>query len=563
MWRFLYSFLFLIPIVPTYAFDLFNKNQINCRDKNYNFEEIYKYAKNGVVVVRSPSGLGSGFVIKHGQDNTYILTNSHVIGNHQKVVVTWNDKKNDGAYVLHNGGINTKNNLVNYESNDNKIQNDLAILLVGKKKGNLLEFSNDEVPVGRDVFTIGSPSGLDYTITRGIVSGIRSGGNIVQTDAAINEGNSGGPLISLNGCVVGVNTFKLLDKEGLNFALSYKAFDKFTKNNLYPQDVKSILRENDLSTKSIASEYGQDLTAEGYFAKYHNDDMLKSLNFEFGYDLLGEKIAREFLNNYDFAIYLDDKNSDFYLSRGKLKAYLSNWYLSMKLTGNVSPKDIWMKGLRAEAIEDLNKAIKLNPKNISPYFYMFKHVYDFGVYKEYSSDYEMKEHYQKLFNSKSANTDQEHYYKALSSYSSDKALSLKSINSAIGINSERVLYHYLKSKILLGLTRFDEALESINKAIDLRGFKYAERLYVKKFRILNRISKYQAIDYAEKVLEYLDKRGRWYISDMPFLSSIAFTAKDIGNKELECKMYIKRYQIKKLQYDLDIIRWRSCEKYID
>ena len=175
----------------------------------------------------------------------------------------------------------------------------------------------------------------------------------------------------------------------------------------------------------------------------------------------------------------------------------------------------------------------------------------------------MKEHYQKLFNSKSATTDQEHYYKALSSYSSDKALSLKSINSAIGINSERVLYHYLKSKILLGLTRFDEALESINKAIDLRGFKYAEPLYEKKFRILKRISKYQAIDYAEEVVEYLDKRVGLYSSDMPFLSSIAFTAKDIGNKELYCKMHIKRYQIRKLQIDLDIIRWESCEQYID
>ena len=100
--------------------------------------------------------------------------------------------------------------------------------------------------------------------------------------------------------------------------------------------------------------------------------MLKSFSYEFGYDLLREEIARKFLNNYDFAIYLDDKNSNFYLSRGKLKAYLSNWYLRMKLSGNLTPHHIWMKGLRAEAIEDLNKAIKLNPK-IFHYFYIFKH----------------------------------------------------------------------------------------------------------------------------------------------------------------------------------------------
>ena len=83
---------------------------------------------------------------------------------------------------------------------------------------------------------IGSPSGLDYTLTRGIIGGIRDNGRLIQTDTAINPGNSGGPLLDLNGCVVGINTFKFEDTEGINFALSKKESDELimsARNKIY------------------------------------------------------------------------------------------------------------------------------------------------------------------------------------------------------------------------------------------------------------------------------------------------------------------------------------------
>ena len=71
------------------------------------------------------------------------------------------------------------------------------------------------------LFTIGSPSGLTYSVTSGVFSGFREdeSGRFLQTDAPINPGNSGGPLIMQNGQVVGVNTAILEGTEGIGFSL--------------------------------------------------------------------------------------------------------------------------------------------------------------------------------------------------------------------------------------------------------------------------------------------------------------------------------------------------------
>ena len=84
---------------------------------------------------------------------------------------------------------------------------------------------------GQDVVALGSPRGLANTVTRGIVSAVRKSGNdlkesapvgstLIQTDASVNPGNSGGPLVNKNGEVVGIVTFKKVAAEGLNFAIS-------------------------------------------------------------------------------------------------------------------------------------------------------------------------------------------------------------------------------------------------------------------------------------------------------------------------------------------------------
>ena len=111
--------------------------------------------------------------------------------------------------------------------------NDLALIRINGVKGNALPIKNKNEIIGENVIAIGNPSFYDFTVTRGIVSGIREQGKLIQTDAAINSGNSGGPLINSSGCVIGVISFITPDNVGLNFAVSSKRLLRFLNNSGY------------------------------------------------------------------------------------------------------------------------------------------------------------------------------------------------------------------------------------------------------------------------------------------------------------------------------------------
>lgn len=141
-------------------------------------------------------GQGSGFVLdKQG----HILTNNHVIGeNAQRVEVQLFDKHKYKAQVL----------------SVDKVH-DLALLQITAPNLQPVELADSKnLMVGQKVFAIGNPFGLSGTMTRGIISAIRSVrgpngnaiDNAIQTDAAINPGNSGGPLMNSHGEVIGINT---------------------------------------------------------------------------------------------------------------------------------------------------------------------------------------------------------------------------------------------------------------------------------------------------------------------------------------------------------------------
>lgn len=137
--------------------------------------------------------IGSGFII--GSDG-YIVTNSHVVDNAAVVTVTLADKREFQAEVV---------------GSDEK--SDIALLKISAKNLPVVEFGNSEqLQVGQWVFAIGNPFGFEQTATQGIVSALSrrlpDGTYVpfVQTDVAVNPGNSGGPLFDLDGRVVGVNS---------------------------------------------------------------------------------------------------------------------------------------------------------------------------------------------------------------------------------------------------------------------------------------------------------------------------------------------------------------------
>jgi len=155
-------------------------------------------------------GMGSGFIIS---DDGYILTNNHVVEGATSVLVRMSDRREFDAQII---GTDPRS--------------DLALLRVDAANLPTLTLANsDDLEVGEWVLAIGSPFGLDYSVSAGIVSA--KGRSLpternenyvpfIQTDVAINPGNSGGPLFNLQGEVVGVNS-QIFTRSGGSIGLSF------------------------------------------------------------------------------------------------------------------------------------------------------------------------------------------------------------------------------------------------------------------------------------------------------------------------------------------------------
>ncbi|KQH86177.1 DegQ family serine endoprotease [Vibrio furnissii] len=164
-------------------------------------------------------GLGSGVVINAKKG--YVVTNYHVINGAEKIRVQLHDGREYDAELV--GGDQ---------------MSDIALLKLEKAK-NLTEIKiadSDQLRVGDFAVAIGNPFGLGQTVTSGIVSALgRSGLNIenfenfIQTDAAINSGNSGGALVNLNGELIGINT-AILGPNGGNVGIGFAIPSNMMKN---------------------------------------------------------------------------------------------------------------------------------------------------------------------------------------------------------------------------------------------------------------------------------------------------------------------------------------------
>jgi S1-C subfamily serine protease len=196
---------------------------------NYDPEEqnniaVYKKALPAVVNITSTAvaydffygavpqqGMGSGFVI---DTEGHILTNFHVVEGARQLEVTTSDKKKYKAQIVGTDPVH-----------------DLAVIQIPNKSVPQAEIGDSKsLVVGQKVYAIGNPFGLSGTMTRGIISSIRSlkgqRGYIdeaIQTDAAINPGNSGGPLLNVRGQIIGINTMILTggveQSAGIGFAI--------------------------------------------------------------------------------------------------------------------------------------------------------------------------------------------------------------------------------------------------------------------------------------------------------------------------------------------------------
>jgi serine protease Do len=177
---------------------------------------VYDRVSPAVVAIQTRTGGGSGSIV---DASGLILTNAHVVGNERVVTVRLAD------------GRTFQGDVVGYGEN----RLDLAAVRLRGNPGNLPTVTiapPNSVRVGQSALAIGSPFGLQGTLTVGIISRIDTERNLLQTDAAINPGNSGGPLLNREGQMIGVNTsiFTTGDSGGnvgIGFAIPTNAVQQF------------------------------------------------------------------------------------------------------------------------------------------------------------------------------------------------------------------------------------------------------------------------------------------------------------------------------------------------
>jgi len=198
----------------------FSENQ----EKNYENIIIPKtnlYVKNvseavkSSVTIKTERGHGSGFIIG---PNGYILTNYHVITGQNSISVILNNGNSYEAQLIRSSR-----------------EIDLALLKINEKELIPFEISSSKnIELATEIYAVGTPNSEDLaqTISKGIISGIRKSGNssrLIQTDASINAGNSGGAIVSKDGLVLGIVSSKLSGYgiEGVAFGIpAYEIFDK-------------------------------------------------------------------------------------------------------------------------------------------------------------------------------------------------------------------------------------------------------------------------------------------------------------------------------------------------
>ncbi len=187
--------------VPTLAADL---QPVSLTQQEERLTSIYEQFSPGVVSILTSTSQGSGWVY---DSDGHIVTNNHVVEGETRVEVDFSS------------GYKTYGDVIGTDS-----YSDLAVIQVDAPASELFPLplgDSDTLQVGQSVIAIGNPFGLSGTMTVGIISalaralpsgtvapggGYFSSGDIIQTDAALNPGNSGGPLLNLDGEVIGVNS---------------------------------------------------------------------------------------------------------------------------------------------------------------------------------------------------------------------------------------------------------------------------------------------------------------------------------------------------------------------
>lgn len=224
------------------------------------------------------TGIGSGVIITA---DGYIVTNNHVVENSDKVTITLNDKRELDAKVV-----------------GTDKSTDLALLKIDADNLHFITFGNsDECKVGEWVLAVGNPFNISSTVTAGIISATGRSMDIIddeyriesfiQTDASVNQGNSGGALVNLRGEIIGINTAIITPSGGnvgISFAIPSSIVQKVVKDLIEFGTVQRAVIGVSISeiTNDLAKKEGLDVLEGAYVNSVNDNSAAKEAGIEKG-----------------------------------------------------------------------------------------------------------------------------------------------------------------------------------------------------------------------------------------------------------------------------------------
>lgn len=348
-------------------------------------EEIFSRAKDAVVVIYAydydgvVNTQGSGVVIK---DKGIIVTNFHIFAGNEKLEVKHNDSLVKFSEII---GVDIEKDILILKLDDDRFPS----IPVGKV---------EDVKIGQKVYAIGSPMGLENTLSDGLVSGLRSLGKIkrdyIQITASLSPGSSGGAVLNSKGELIGISTMGYSEGQNLNFAIGIDDIFGVTLGQ-YSDKVKLDALNYFFKGQNLQEE-GKYTEAVEYYTKYikifPND--AKAYNYR-GLAYQDKKDYDKAISDYTQSIKIDPKYVPAYANRGECyfkmennEKALKDFTQLLKLDpGNMSV--YYARGLVhsreedwEEAISDYTKVIKDDPYYVQAYL-------NRGLAHYYKSDYEM------------------------------------------------------------------------------------------------------------------------------------------------------------------------------
>lgn len=314
---------------------------LNCSNillsQELNAEQVYSKINNAVVTIYTFDASGKGVAQGSGvvlNDKGWVVTNYHVFKGANKIIVKQKSR------------IIEYTNIIGFD-----VEKDILILKIADNSFPAIQLGNSSLlRIGQKVYAIGSPMGLENSITEGIISGVRSYEqtfkNYIQISAAISHGSSGGAVVDARGRLIGITTWTMSDGQNLNFAIPInEVFGVYKKKTITVSELSAGeyfgrgYNEYKLTNYDAAIEYYKKAISinPNYFETYHNLGLI--------YRIKGQsQIA---INYYKKAISIQPEDGETYNNLG----------IAYKEIGDLN-----------NAISYYKKAIVINPNLSFAYF---------------------------------------------------------------------------------------------------------------------------------------------------------------------------------------------------